>query len=121
MSSNKIFININTEQLNDLLNQNTKKIIYIGRPTCPGCVEMEPYLREISRSKKISIYYYNTKKAREEELDEFLKIRSNLRAEYIPLILHYVGNKEIGRLDYNDFVESEHNIDKFIVTAIENN
>lgn len=108
------FIDIDTKELNNLLKEDSKKIIYIGRPTCPGCVRLEPVLDNILKEENIKAYYYNTKTAREKELEEFEYAIEDLNALYIPLILCYEGDKEIDRLEYYDFLESEDNVNKFV-------
>lgn len=120
MSNRENFININTKTLSELLNNNNNKIIYIGRHTCAPCAVMEPILSNILEEKNIKAYYYNTKIAREEELEDFEDMIENIDAHYIPLILYYQGNKEVDRLDYYDFAESKNNINKFIEKALEN-
>lgn len=114
MSNKSNFINIDTKTLNKLLKQDNNKIIYVGRHTCPGCVLMEPVLNSVLEEKNIKSYYYNTKIARQEELEEFEDMIENIDAHYIPLILYYKGSKEAGRLDYYDFAESQNSISEFI-------
>lgn len=114
MTNRSKFITIDTKTLHELLKQDNNKIIYIGRPTCPGCVFMEPILHSVLEEENIKAYYYNTKTAREEELEEFEDMIENIDAHYIPLILYYEGSKEADRLDYYDFAESQDSISEFV-------
>ena len=113
MEQEKI-ININSKELMELVKSKGKKLIYIGRSNCPGCLEMQPELSKVLRDKNISAYYYDTRRAREQELEDFYKIRENLNAHYIPLLLNINEDIEVERLDYNKFVESEDYVEEFV-------
>lgn len=115
----KNFINIDTKELFELVRNNEKKIIYIGRATCPGCSEMEPILNSVLEDKKIHAYYYDTSRAREKELEEFYKAREKFNAQYIPLLIRFDSSKEAERIDYYKFVESADNIVDLVERFVE--
>lgn len=115
----KNLININTKELFELVKSDEKKLIYIGRPTCPGCLQMEPMLGKVLEAKKVDAYYYDTSIAREKELEEFLKAREEFNAQYIPLLIRYDSNAEVERIDYYKFIESDENIFELVDRFIE--
>ncbi|MEG1016070.1 MAG: thioredoxin family protein [Bacilli bacterium] len=117
--NNRTFINIKTNKLNELVKDSNKKLIYIGRPTCGGCIEVQPILKEEVDKNDLQAYYYDTDKAKKKEYDAFQDVKADFKIESIPLILYYKEGKEVARFDYSDFEKSkEDSIGEFIKNNI---
>lgn len=113
--STQTFKPINTDKFNDLVKSKGMNIIYIGRETCGECREVKPILEEVLKSKKLKVYYYDTKKAKKREYDKLKLCIDNLKIETVPLILCYKDGKEVARFDYDDYEKSkDDSIAKFI-------
>ena len=108
-----VFISVKTNKLDSLIQTKDEKLIYIGRPTCPSCVEIEPILKEELKENNMKLYYYNTEKAKKNRT-EFDKMKEKLEVEHIPLILYYKDGKVVKRFDYYDFIKSKDSVEKFI-------
>lgn len=59
-------------KVEELLADEKTSLIYLGRPTCPFCAQMEPYLNQYSKDFDITYHYINTDNLREDELSEIL-------------------------------------------------
>jgi|LSQX01.3.fsa_nt_gb hypothetical protein len=78
--------NIDTEKLNSLIsNIDSNATIYIGRKTCPSCINLFPKSKQIFKNEKKNVYYYNTDKNRMEKL--FLSAMEGLGIDGVPTIL----------------------------------
>lgn len=118
-ANTRTFININTNKLNQLVDESDEKLIYIGRETWGGCVEVEPLLKEDLEKNDLQAYYYDTDKAKKKEYDAFQDVKADFKIESIPLILYYKEGKEVARFDYSDFEKSkEDSIGEFIKNNI---
>lgn len=60
----KAFINV--------LNSSSKRLVYIGRPTCTFCQKLSPILEEVSKEYNIDYYYINTDEIQSDELGAIL-------------------------------------------------
>ena len=64
--------------------------VYIGRPTCQYCRELEPILEEALHDLGAPMYYFQTAKARYADEDKMLELLAPLNLEGIPIIVHLV-------------------------------
>jgi len=59
--------------------ENGTGVVYLGYPECPWCQEYVKYLNEVAKEVGIDkIYYGNTKKIKEEDMDKYHKLISIL-------------------------------------------
>lgn len=54
------YVNITIDEYLDLMKSETKKIVYIARPTCSFCVKQSPILKRIASKYELEINYLNT-------------------------------------------------------------
>lgn len=59
-------------KIEELMEKEETHIIYLGRPTCPFCAEMEPYLTKYAKDFDIDYFYVNTDNLRDFQLEEIL-------------------------------------------------
>lgn len=105
---------ITSKEYNELLQESEKKLVYIGRPTCPDCVEIQPILEELLKSEGLTAYYYNTDKAKKRSMDQFNEIKETVGVQYVPTIIYYDGQEEVSRVEYKDYIEDSSLLDNLI-------
>lgn len=120
-NSNGIFDNITSGEFNEILQDSEEKLVYIGRPSCPDCVEIQPILEEKLEDAGIKAYYYNTEKAKKKSMDDFNEIKEKIKVQYVPTIIYYDGEEEISRIEYSDYIEDNTVLDKLIEEYKSNN
>lgn len=95
-------------------------IVYLGYPECPWCQAYVKYLNEVAKEEGIEkIYYCNTKKVKETDMEKYQKLVSLLSGHlqyndegnewiYVPNVSFHVNGKIIG----NDYESSKdtHNL-----------
>ena len=92
----KTFIKISPKKINKLLG---KKFIYVfwGKASCPYCRAFVPGLAELSKKRKINIYYINTEKT---DSNNFLKKeRKKYKVESVPTLIKIKDKKHFKVLD----------------------
>ena len=105
---------INSKEYNDIVEDGESKLVYVGRPTCPECAEFQPVLEEVVEEEKINVYYYNTDEAKKKSMDEFNVIKENLNIKYVPVLIYYEGDKEVKRLDYEEYQSKNESLNELI-------
>ena len=65
--------------------------IYFGRPTCPSCVEFEPYLLEALGNNNQVVYYYNTSYWKNDS--QYDRILSKYHVNSVPLLVETVNGE----------------------------
>ena len=90
---------IGNEALSAILNDENDDIvfIYIGRPTCPLCVEFEPILDEALAYLERPLKYFQTDLARADDEEQMLFLLEKIGITGIPII---VALKDDGIRDY---------------------
>ncbi len=95
-------------------------IVYLGYPECPWCQAYVKYLNEVAKEEGVEkIYYCNTKKVKETDMEKYQKLVSLLSGYlqyndegnewiYVPNVSFHVNGKLIG----NDYESSKdtHNL-----------
>lgn len=71
---------------------------YIGRPTCPICVEFPPILEEVIEEDQIDVYYYNTDTAREADASVLSEMMERLDVTGVPTLMAIENGTEVDRL-----------------------
>ncbi len=104
------FADITVEEFKEVFNEEEEKFIYIGRPTCPYCVESEPWSKRISKDMDKEIYYINTDEQTNNALVELAEITDGVYSGATPLFL-IVENGEI--IDYLEGAGSYENLKSF--------
>lgn len=78
--------------------ENKTGVLYFGRPGCPWCRLLTPYMLDFAEKANISIYYYNIEKDRDENNEKYKNIVSIL-GNHLPTV-DTVTQKE-GAPDFN--------------------
>lgn len=95
-------------------------IVYLGYPECPWCQAYVKYLNEVAKEEGVEkIYYCNTKKVKETDMEKYQKLVSLLSGHlqyndegnewiYVPNVSFHVNGKIVG----NDYESSKdtHNL-----------
>lgn len=55
------YVNAEYSDLVRMINNKESGIFYIGRPTCPYCVEVVPILNEVAKQYEVNVYYINSR------------------------------------------------------------
>ncbi|ATF25597.1 thioredoxin family protein [Brochothrix thermosphacta] len=69
-------------------------VVYIGRPTCKYCRAFTPKLAKIAKDKKLTVYYYDTDKARKSDDKSLTKLLNNLDVSSVPTLMVIKDNKK---------------------------
>lgn len=90
---------VNVEQVSEMFSNNDSGIIYVGRSTCPGCVEFVPKLNEAlsNNSSNTTVYYFDTDRNR--ELDNFGVIVEKLGVETVPTLVIIENGNAVQQID----------------------
>lgn len=77
----EVLTEIKKSEVQELIADKETCWVYVGRPSCPDCVEFYPKLNEFLEKNKLSILYYNTecrasKKKLEREYYNSLGVKS---------------------------------------------
>ena len=59
INSTDQFNKISVDQLKELYNAEESALLYVGRPTCPACVEFEPTLSSVASKYELVVNYLN--------------------------------------------------------------
>ena len=113
-SDDGVLDTITSKEFNKILNDSEEKIVYIGRPTCPDCVQIQPILEEKLEAEGLTAYYYNTDKAKKKSMDDFNEIKETVGVQYVPTIIYYNGSEEVSRVEYSEYKEDSSILDKLI-------
>jgi|GEM_PF-3482139 len=120
-SQTEYFVSISNEQIINIISEDKYNIIYIARPTCPKCAIVEPLFIEIAQANRVTVYYFNTDIAREQNNDKMTQILEMYEVRMVPTIL-YTRNGEIlylyDTLNTEDIVENFRNL---IIRYLEDN
>lgn len=54
------YVNITIDEYLELMKSDTKKIIYIARPSCSFCIKQSPILKRVASKYELEINYLNT-------------------------------------------------------------
>lgn len=114
INENSVLSLITSKEYNKLLQDSEKKLVYIGRPTCPDCVEVQPILEEMLESESLTAYYYNTDKAKKKSMDDFNEIKEKVGVQYVPTIIYYDGSEEVRRVEYSQYKDDPSLLNKLI-------
>lgn len=109
-----LLLNINSNEYDEIIANDENKIIYIGRPTCPECAEIQPILENIIEEVGVKVYYYNTENAKKDDMDSFNNIKESYNIQYVPVLINYEGDEEVNRFEYSDYEENHESLRVFI-------
>ena len=113
------FYNINVAMLEDLFEQTGTSLIYIGRPTCPFCLELEPTIKRVAAAEGIDTFYLNLDEMTEADHERFMQINQFLASgEWGTPFLFVVDNgtilepMQMGLIDEDGYREFLRNVGK---------
>lgn len=95
------FTKISTEKFVEIIEDNDgKHLIFIGRKTCPDCVNNIKNIKNINdkyKKQHFNSYYYDVEKIKEPDFknEEYLNILNDLDIDSIPSILVLNKNEKI--------------------------
>lgn len=85
------FYKVNTAKVENMLSDSNDFLLYIGRETCPTCVEFVPALAKVSNEKRIPVYYLDSSNT---EKDAKLKnFRDKYNIMFVPSLMVYVNGE----------------------------
>lgn len=111
------FRSIDNNDFEKISASNDLHLVYIGRPTCGACAELQPKLKKLANKRFINFNYYNTdefKKNNKDELEAFLK---KTDVSYVPVVIAIKNGKIVERFDSKEGVQVQE-IEKFIKNNI---
>lgn len=91
-------IQIGNVELSRVLENSGTTFVYIGRPTCPVCAELEPVLNDVLYELDQTIYYFNTDEAYQEDADIMASLLDPLEVMSVPAIIYIVDGELIDKL-----------------------
>ena len=77
-------INVSSEKLFVMLDEEKTFFLYIGRPSCPDCEEYKPILEDVVLN-KFEVFYYNTDETREDK--EYEDLLERLGVDAVPMLI----------------------------------
>lgn len=96
---NNILPVIKTEMLKSKFDGSDTFLLYVGRPTCIQCQEIEPILRNILKSVGVKASYYRTDIARNEDEKSLEEVAKKLDLTVVPSLLMISKGVLVDRLD----------------------
>lgn len=119
VTEDNVFVYRNVDEIIKIMEHGTG-VVYLGYPECPWCQAYVSYLNEVAKEVGIEkIYYCNTKKVKEENMDKYRELISLLDGHlqyndegeqwiYVPNVSFHIEGKIIG----NDYETSKdtHNL-----------
>ncbi len=114
VSEDNPFVYKNVDEIIKIMKNGTG-VVYLGYPECPWCGEYVKYLNEVAKEVGIEkIYYCNTKKVKEENMDKYYELVSLLRGNlqytdegeewiFVPNVSFHIEGNIIG----NDYETSK--------------
>ena len=82
VTEDNVFVYKNVDEIIKIMEHGTG-VVYLGYPECPWCQAYVPYLNEVAKEIGIEkIYYCNTKKVKEENMDKYKELISLLDGHY---------------------------------------
>ncbi|WP_002144581.1 thioredoxin family protein [Bacillus cereus] len=93
-NAEKSLVEVSNQELVQLLKSKENFSLYIGRPTCPQCKELEPILKDLLKESDKEIYYYNVDDARTENEAEMKRLIKSLGVTVVPTI-EYIENGNV--------------------------
>lgn len=119
VSKENTFVYKNVDEIIKIMEHGTG-VVYLGYPECPWCQAYVEYLDEVAKKTGIDkIYYCNTKKVKEENMEKYHELISLLDGHlqynnegeqwiYVPNVSFHINGKIIG----NDYETSKdtHNL-----------
>ncbi len=85
------FSQVNIQLVEDKIDKNKDFILYIGRETCPECINFVPLLSEIAREENVKVLYLDsTNTDKSKDIKEF---RDKYSITYVPSLLIYKDGK----------------------------
>ena len=119
VTEDNVFVYRNVDEIIRIMEHGTG-VVYLGYPECPWCQAYVEYLNEVAKEVGIEkIYYCNTKKVKEENMDKYKELISLLDGHlqyndegeqwiYVPNVSFHIEGEIIG----NDYETSKdtHNL-----------
>lgn len=119
VTKDNVFVYKNVDDIIKIMEHGTG-VVYLGYPECPWCQAYVKYLNEVAKEVGIEkIYYCNTKKVKEENMDKYKTLISLLSGHlqyteegeewiYVPNVSFHIDGNIIG----NDYETSKdtHNL-----------
>lgn len=87
----EIFNKVEAIKAEEILKNKEKVLLYVGRETCPACVEFVPILSEFTYDNNIEVYYLDSTDT--ENNKEIKTFRNYHKIEYVPSLIVKVGEK----------------------------
>lgn len=103
------FKTIRVTEVPNLIKNQEKTLIYIGRETCPACVEFVPILSSAVKKTNIPIYYLDSTQSKTDE--DFMRFKQTYGVIQVPTLM-FINKGEARLLDIgkteSDLIELFH-------------
>jgi len=93
--ASEVLIIVGNQELSDLLDSDRAFFLYVGRPTCPFCIEFKPILTETLTDRGESIYYFEVDMAMVEDSTHTLELLGILDITGVPMMAYIEGGEVI--------------------------
>ena len=110
-------IEIGNQELALVLESDSGILVYVGRPTCPACVEFEPILKNALSELEKGLYYFNMDDAMEKSEEDMLTLLEALEVIVVPTVIYIENGIVVSRLNG---LHTESDIIEFLETYANN-
>ena len=95
------YVVVDSEELSGMLASGNSFFLFVGRPTCPYCMEFSPLLEEVIRENSLLVYHYNTDDGQENGGDLYGEILTKLNVSGVPVMMRIENGERASELgDY---------------------
>lgn len=77
---------VSVSDFKNVLRSGEKKVMYLGRPTCPNCREYRPTQDKVLKELDMKIGYFNTDEGRKEDKESMMQIFETLKVTGVPTL-----------------------------------
>ena len=95
-SENKYFIEIDTTDYIEKVNNKEKFVIFIGSSQCGACKTFKPIITKFANEQKVTVYFIDLIKASDEDRNKIYNVQT---IDYLPTLLIF----EKGKVVFNEY------------------
>lgn len=113
----KSLIEISVDEIYKKQSDSEVFFLYIGRNTCPYCLEFIPKLNKVITSIDVEIYFLDSVDTYDNSSNELKEFRDLYAVETVPAFILFHGKKDMKSLEINS-TTTEENILEFIESEL---
>lgn len=92
---------VSIDKLLEMDKRDESFVLYIGRETCPGCVQFSETLSKALELKKTTVYYLDTEK-KDKKISDF---RERYDVEFVPSFIYFEEGEKYRKMETDISVE----------------